>query len=43
VVTFKVFKKFNSMQNLGCHGNQKKKLKISSFKKREELELSYLA
>jgi hypothetical protein len=27
------------MQNSGCHGNQKKKLKKSSFK---ELELRYL-
>jgi hypothetical protein len=30
------------MQNSGCHGNQKKKLK-KSFKKQKELELKYLA
>jgi hypothetical protein len=27
------------MQNSGCHGNRKKKLKKSSFKKTKELEL----
>jgi hypothetical protein len=31
------------MQNSGCHGNQKKKLKISSSKKSKELELRFLA
>jgi hypothetical protein len=31
------------MQNSGCHGNQNKKLKKSSFKKTKELELKSLA
>jgi hypothetical protein len=39
----KLFKEFNSMQNSGCHGNQKKKLKISSSKKTKELELKFFA
>jgi hypothetical protein len=44
VVAFeKLFKEFNSMQNSGCHGIQKKKLKIPSSKKTKELELRYLA
>jgi hypothetical protein len=29
----KLFKELNSMQNSGCHGNQKKKLKKNSFRK----------
>jgi hypothetical protein len=39
----KLFKEFNSMQNSGYHGNQKKKLKRNSFKKPKELELKSLA
>jgi hypothetical protein len=31
------------MQKTGCHGNRKKKLKKSSFRKPKELELKYLA
>jgi hypothetical protein len=31
------------MQNSGCHGNQKKKLKKSAFKKPKEVELRYFA
>jgi hypothetical protein len=37
----KIVQEFNSMQNSGCI--QKKKLKISSFKKPKELQLKYLA
>jgi hypothetical protein len=39
-----MFKEFNSKQNSGCHGKKRKKeLKISSFRKRQELQLKYLA
>jgi hypothetical protein len=38
-----LFKLFNAKQNIGCRGNRKKKLKISSFEKPKELELKYLA
>jgi hypothetical protein len=31
------------MQNSGCQGNRKKKLKKPSLKKLKELELKYLA
>jgi hypothetical protein len=36
-----LFKEFNSKQNSGCHGNQKKKLKKTSFRKPEELKYLY--
>jgi hypothetical protein len=39
----KLFKKINSMQNSGCHGNRKEKLKKSSCLKPQGLELRYLA
>jgi hypothetical protein len=39
----KLFKEFDSKQNSDCHGNRKKQLKISSFRKQKELELKYLA
>jgi hypothetical protein len=31
------------MQNSGCHGKEKKKLKIFSFKNPKEVKLRYLA
>jgi hypothetical protein len=43
MVLCKLFKEFDAMQNSGCHGNRKKNIKISSFKKPKKIELRYLA